>query len=96
MTITLSTTNLGRLETTLATLLAPLDHPTVEDWGRAAIQAMHSLLGAEQMFFMVPVAGCAPAVLRCGNQRMPEIVTPLIVHRTGDFIRRPVPSESRW
>jgi DNA-binding CsgD family transcriptional regulator len=57
VTLTLSSDDLTRLTAAMRTLLSPLEHPSLDDWGRAIMQDSQELLGADQWFFAGPLAG---------------------------------------
>jgi DNA-binding CsgD family transcriptional regulator len=54
MSLTISSTDLGRLEPVLTALLSPLDHRSPEGWARAVMAATRTLLGADQAFLALP------------------------------------------
>jgi len=60
MALTLSSTDLTRLEASLAALAAPLEHATVQAWGAAVLREMCPLLAADQAFFAIPREGAEP------------------------------------
>lgn len=57
MTLTLSASDVARLQTAFATLVAPLDHASVAAWRFAAFESVRALLGADKGFHMLPVSG---------------------------------------
>jgi DNA-binding CsgD family transcriptional regulator len=57
VTLTLSSDDLARLTAAMRTLLSPLEHPSLDDWGRVIMQASQELLGADQWFFGGPLPG---------------------------------------
>lgn len=60
MALTLSSTDLTRLEASLTALASPLQHATVEEWGAAVLREVCPLLEADQAFFSVPREGADP------------------------------------
>jgi DNA-binding CsgD family transcriptional regulator/PAS domain-containing protein len=62
MTLTLSADDVGRVSAALQMLLTPLEHPSVEDWGRASMSVVQELLGADQWLFGGALPGGQPLV----------------------------------
>ncbi len=57
MGLTLSSTDVTRLEAALTTLLSPLDSPTLDHWRAATNQSVRDLLGADKAVFVLPADG---------------------------------------
>ena len=57
MSLTLSSTDLARLEAALSTLLSPLSYPRVDDWRSATREVVGRLIGADQSASILPMPG---------------------------------------
>ena len=63
MSLTLSSTDVARLETALATLLSPLTFEGINQWRSAAREAIEPLVGADKSTSVLPLPG--EALIQC-------------------------------
>jgi PAS domain-containing protein len=57
MPLTLSEDEVARVAATSQVLLSPLEHSSIEEWGRASMESLQKLLSADQYLFGWPLPG---------------------------------------
>lgn len=60
MSLTLSSADLARIESSSELLLSPLNYARVDEWRRAVTRSLKALVGAEIAAFILPRVDAAP------------------------------------